>query len=164
MTETPAENPVQLWPEDQEKADGLAPGTLNISRPGPDLTLAIYLLGAGCTHSYVRTQAGFDSVRAVQLFAKDESTRQAVEALSQERVGRVGKKALVKLEKLLGEEHTDLRATVLAIRTGLEVSGDLKKDHGAPLKTVRELSVPELNRLIESTQKELEARLGSAEG
>jgi hypothetical protein len=137
------------------------PGTRQQCHPAPDLQLAVYLLAAGCTHSVVKVRAGFDSVRAVAAFSREDSTRQAVEEMGQDRAKRVGKRALVKLEQLLAQDHTDLRATVLAIRTGLEVSGDLKKDHGAPLKTVRELSVPELNRLIESTQKELEARLGS---
>jgi hypothetical protein len=35
----------------------------------------------------------------------------------------------------------------------------LKRDHAAPLKTVRELSVPELNQLIESTRAELDQRI-----
>jgi len=67
----------------------------------------------------------------------------------------------VRLERILAEEHTDLRATVLAVRTGLEVAGVLKRDLAAPLKTVRELSVPELNQLIAATKAELEDRIAS---
>lgn len=156
LTKPPADS-VELWP-DEKITDGRAPGT---SLAAPDCQLAVYLLAAGCTHSYVRHRAGFDSVRAVATFAREDSTRQAIEEQGQDRARRVGKRALVRLEKLLAEEHTDLRATVLAIRTGLEVSGELKRDHGAPVKTVRELTVPELNQLIESTRKELEARISS---
>ena len=67
---------------------------------------------------------------------------------------------MVALERIVSTEHTDLRAQVLAIRTALEVSGDLKRDHAAPVKQVHELTVAELNHLIAATKSELSARLG----
>lgn len=67
---------------------------------------------------------------------------------------------MVCLEQILSTPQTDLRAQVLAIRTGLEVSGDLKRENAAPTKSVRELSAEELGELIAATQAELDARLG----
>jgi hypothetical protein len=67
---------------------------------------------------------------------------------------------MVNLEKILSREHTDLRASVLAIRTGLDVVGALGKDSALPVKSVSDLSVAELNELIASTKGELAARLG----
>jgi hypothetical protein len=65
----------------------------------------------------------------------------------------------VKLEQLVSQDHTDLRAQVLAVRTALEVSGDLKRDHSPPVKSVRELSVTELSALIDATRAELNTRV-----
>lgn len=80
--------------------------------------------------------------------------------LGRERVQRVGNRALVRLETLLADADTkDLRALVLAIRTGLDVSGLLKGEAAIPIRTVRELSVPELNELIDSTERELHKRI-----
>jgi len=53
----------------------------------------------------------------------------------------------------------DLRSLLLAIRTALEVSGDLRNAHSAPIKSVRELSVGELSQLIDATKQELNARV-----
>ena len=66
---------------------------------------------------------------------------------------------MVKLEQLVSRDHSDLRAQVLAVRTALEVSGDLKRDHSPPAKSVRELSVSELAELIEATRAELDTRV-----
>ena len=67
---------------------------------------------------------------------------------------------MVKLERILATEHSDLRASVLAIRTALEVSGDLRRVSTAPpVKRVQELSVSELDVLIDVTRRELAARL-----
>ena len=143
---------VALWPEDRISQD-------ENRTDCPDHQLAVYLLAAGCTHDYVATRAGFESLRHAQRFARDEETRRAVAELTAERGKRLGKRAMVRLERILAEEHTDLRATVLAIRTAMEVSGDLKSSGAAPTKTVRELTVPELNELIEATKSELQQRI-----
>jgi hypothetical protein len=66
---------------------------------------------------------------------------------------------MVKLERILGADHSDLRASVLAIRTALEVSGDLRRQSTAPpIKRVQELTVSELDQLISETRRELAAR------
>jgi hypothetical protein len=145
-------NAVTLWPEDQFRQD-------ENRTDCPDHQLAVYLLAAGCTHDYVASHAGFESLRHAQRFARDEETRRAVAELTAERGKRLGKRAMVRLERILAEEHTDLRATVLAIRTAMEVSGDLKSSGAAPTKTVRELSVSELNQLIDATKSELQQRI-----
>jgi len=142
---------VTLWSEDHD-----AP---RYEGPGPDTELAITLLAAGCTQSYVRHKCGFESQRQVQQFARDDEVRAAVKERAAERVQRLGKLATVGLEQILRTPQTDLRAQVLAIRTALEVSGDLKRDHSAPAKTVRELSVSELSELISATRAELNARI-----
>jgi hypothetical protein len=146
------EEQTAMWPEDLA---GNAPGN-----DGPDAELAIVLLAAGMPQSFIRTRCGFDSQRAVQAFCRDEDVRLAAAELANERARRLGRRASVCLEEILSTPQTDLRAHVLAIRTALEVSGDLKRDHSAPVKSVRELSVGELNQLIEATQNELESRVG----
>lgn len=145
------ETELTLWPED---ADGCEP-----SSAGPDTALAVVLLAAGCSQAFIRSRCGFESQRAVQAFCRDDDVRREAAELSAERAKRVGKRALVSLEQLLSVPHTDLRAQVLAIRTALEVSGDLKRDHSAPAKTVRELTVGELSELIDATRMELDARI-----
>src|SRR4051812_4835906 len=142
----------EMWPDD------VGPGC-ELAEAGPNRELALILLASGCTQHYIRQQCGFETQRAVQSFCRDDDVRREVEALTAERVKRVGKRALVSLEKIVSEPHTDLRAQVLAIRTALEVSGDLKRDHAAPVKSVRELTVPELSQLIDATRAELDARI-----
>lgn len=144
--------PATLWPEDNEHA-------CDVATAGPNTDLAVILLAAGCTQSYIRHQCGFETARDVQAFCREPETKQAVAEAQTARAQRVGKRALVSLERIVSEPHTDLRAQVLAIRTALEVSGDLKRDHAAPVKHVRELSVPELTQLIETTRAELDARI-----
>lgn len=134
-------------------------GGVELESSGPNFELACILLAAGQSQDYVRRQCGFESRRAVAAFCRDEDTRREVAAITQERVGRLGKRALDQLERLVSEPQTDLRAHVLAIRTALEVSGDLRRGEAAPAKTVRELTVPELNELIAATRHELEARV-----
>lgn len=151
---SPVEQPAALlWPEDSQ-SDAPVPATAE-----PDRELAVILLASGCTHSYVRRQCGFQTMRDVATFARDSDVRQEVEAVAGDRVRRIGKRAMVRLERLLSTEHTDLRATVLAVRTGLELSGDLKREATAPVKSVRELTVPELSALIDSTRAELNQRV-----
>jgi len=140
-----------LWPED---AEGCAAQAV-----GPNAELAVILLAAGCSQSYIRKQCGFESQRAVQAFCRDEDTRREAAELTGERAKRLGRRALVNLEQILGTAQPDLRAHVLAIRTALEVSGDLRDAHSAPIKSVRELSVPELSQLIDATKQELNARV-----
>lgn len=142
---------VTLWPDDLAgKAD---------TSKGPDNELAVILLAAGCAQSFIRSRCGFDSARAVQAFCRDEDVRREAAELTAERAKRVGKRALVNLEQILHAPQPDLRAHVLAIRTALEVSGDLRDAHSAPIKSVRELSVGELNELIAATRAELDARV-----
>lgn len=117
------------------------------------------LLASGCTLAYVKSQCGFESMRAVSAFARDGEVSRAVAELAGQRAQRIGNRAMVRLEKILAEDHTDLRATVLAVRTGLELSGQLKHDHAQPTKAVSDLSVAELNQLIEHTKAELSSRL-----
>jgi len=144
------ENALTLWPDDAGEPD-----TSN----GPDTELAVILLAAGCAQSFIRTRCGFETHRAVQAFCRDEDVRREAAEIAGERAKRVGKRALVSLEQILATPQTDLRAQVLAIRTALEVSGDLKRDHAAPVKSVRELSVGELNELIATTRAELDSRV-----
>ena len=143
-----------LWPDDVREHD-IRPGC----EGAPDHELAVTLLAAGCTQTYVRHKCGFASRREIEAFCRDPDTRQAVQVVSRERAERLGKRAMVKLEQLVSQDHTDLRAQVLAVRTALEVSGDLKRDHSQPVKSVRELSVAELSALIESTRAELHMRV-----
>jgi len=146
-----------LWPDDHlPESSGQSHND-----EGPDTELAVTLLASGCSQSFIRQRCGFESSRAVQAFCRDEEVRRAVAEQGNERARTIGNRALVRLERILAEEHTDLRATVLAVRTGLEVAGVLKRDLAAPLKTVRELSVPELNQLIAATKAELEDRIAS---
>jgi len=140
-----------VWPEDRE--------TAVTNDAGPNAELAVILLAAGCSQDYIRSQCGFESRRAVQAFCRDEDVRREAAELATERARRVGKRAMASLEEILNTPQTDLRAQVLAIRTALEVSGDLKRDHAAPVKSVRDLSVAELATLIESTRAELDARV-----
>ena len=152
MTEAPTTELETLWPEDGAEHERSTAGE-------PDHVLAVTLLAAGCTQAYVRHKCGFESRRQCEAFCRDPDTRQLVAVVSQERAQRLGKRAMVKLEQLVSRDHTDLRAQVLAVRTALEVSGDLKRDHSPPIKSVRELSVAELATLIDSTRAELNARI-----
>jgi hypothetical protein len=145
------DNDVQLWPEDAET------GVSNDA--GPDTTLAVALLAAGMTQSFIRQKCGFQSARECAAFCRDEDVRREAAELAGARVQRLGRLASVGLEKILKTPQTDLRAFVLALRTALEVSGELRRDHSPPAKSVRELSSPELAELIAATRQELEARL-----
>jgi len=146
-----------LWPEDHsEESSGVV-----ANLEGPNTELAVILLASGCTLAYVRKQCGFESLRAVSAFASDSEVARAVSELTTLRAKRIGTRAMVRLERILSQEHSDLRATVLAVRTGLELSGQLKGAHSTPTRTVSELSVPELNELILSTRNELNARISS---
>lgn len=144
------ENPLTLWPDDAGEPD---------TSKGPDAELAIVLLAAGCSQSFIRQRCGFETQRAVQAFCRDEDVRREVATITAERAKGLGRRALVNLEKILATPQPDLRAHVLAIRTALEVSGDLRDAHSAPAKTVRELSVSELSELIAATKQELDARV-----
>lgn len=140
-----------LWPDD-------APG---IAESGePDTELAVILLAAGCSQTFIRTRCGFGSNRAVQAFCRDADVRHEAQELASERVKRIGKRASVCLEQILNTPQTDLRAQVLAIRTGLELSGDLKRENALPVKNVRELTAAELGELIAATKAELNERIG----
>lgn len=140
-----------LWPEDCET------GVANDA--GPDYQLAVALLAAGMTQSYIRQKCGFTSARECAAFCRDDETRQRAAELAGARVQRLGRLATVSLEKILQTPQTDLRAHVLALRTALEVSGELRRDHTPPAKTVRELSSVELGELIAATRRELETRI-----
>jgi hypothetical protein len=96
----------------------------------------------------------------VQAFCRDADVRQEAAELASERVKRIGKRASVVLEQILNTPQTDLRAQVLAVRTGLELSGDLKRENALPVKNVRELTAGELGELIAATKAELDARIG----
>jgi hypothetical protein len=140
-----------LWPDE-------APGVVQGGEP--DTELAVILLAAGCSQTFIRTRCGFGSNRAVQAFCRDSDVRQEAAELAIERVKRIGKRASVCLEQILNTPQTDLRAQVLAIRTGLELSGELKRDSAAPVKNVRELTAAELGELIAATKAELSERIG----
>ena len=140
-----------LWPDD-------APGAAQAGEP--DTELAVILLAAGCSQTFIRTRCGFESNRAVQAFCRDEDVRREAHELAAERVKRIGKRASVCLEQILNTPQTDLRAQVLAIRTGLELSGDLKRENTAPAKSVKELTAGELGELIAVTRVELAERIG----
>jgi hypothetical protein len=147
-----------LWPDDRLPAES---GVSHLGE-GPNTELAVILLASGCSQPYIKTHCAFPTLRAVQAFCRDEEVQRAVAEMGSERAKRIGNRAMVKLERLLAEDHTDLRATVLAVRTGLEVAGQLKREAAVPTKTVRELSVPELNQLIEATRRELDARIADS--
>lgn len=141
-----------LWPEDLAPDSGATTGE-------PNHELAVILLAAGQPQSYIRQQCHFESARQCAAFCRDDDTRRRAHELAAERTRRVGKRALVCLEQILHTPQTDLRAQVLAIRTALEVSGDLKRDHSPPVKAVSELTVGELDALIAATRQELDARV-----
>ena len=145
-----ASTDLALWPEESPATDA----------GEPDTELAVILLASGCSQSFIRTRCGFESNRAVQAFCRDEDVRREAGELASERVKRIGKRASVCLEQILNTPQTDLRAQVLAIRTGLELAGELKRDNAAPAKSVRELSAPELAELIAATRMELSERIG----
>jgi hypothetical protein len=142
---------LQLWPDDAPAKD---------QGGEPDSELAVILLAAGCSQSFIRSRCGFASQRDVQAFCRDEDVRREASELAGERVKRIGKRASVVLEQLLNTPQTDLRAQVLAIRTGLELAGELKRDSAAPAKNVRELTAAELGELIAATRLELNERIG----
>ena len=144
-----------LWPDDRLPDHA----GLTHNAEGPNTELAVILLASGCTLAYVRKACGFESMRAASAFAQDAEVQGAVGRAAGQRAQRIGNRAMVRLERILAEEHTDLRATVLAVRTGLELSGALKRDHAAPIKAVSDLTVPELNQLIASTRAELDSRI-----
>lgn len=147
-----------LWPDDRlPESSGVA-----ALADGPDTDLAIILLASGCTQAFVRSRCRFESSAAVARFCRDPETVTAVAEHAAQRARTIGNRAMVRLERILSEEHTDLRATVLAVRTGLEVGGVLRRDPAPPLKTVRELSVAELSALIEATKREISARRDAA--
>ena len=148
MNETESDS--ELWPAECPAAQ--------VDATEPDTALAVILLAAGQSQSYIRVKCGFPSQRAVQAFCRDEDVRREADAIASERVKRLGKLATVTLEQILRTPQTDLRAQVLAVRTALEVSGDLRRDPAAPVKSVRELTVSELSELIDATRRELEAR------
>lgn len=145
------DNDVQLWPEDVET------GVSNDA--GPDTTLAVALIAAGMTQSYIRQKCGFTSARECAAFCRDDDVRREAAELAGDRVRRLGRLATVSLEKILQTPQTDLRAFVLALRTALEVSGELRRDHSPPVKNVRELTSVELGELIAATRTELDARI-----
>ena len=142
---------LSLWPDD-------APGSIQSDEP--DTELAVILLAAGCSQTFIRTRCGFGTNRAVQAFCRDADVRREAQELAADRVKRIGKRASVCLEQILNTPQTDLRAQVLAIRTGLELSGELKRDNAAPVKNVRELTAAELGELIAATKAELSERIG----
>jgi hypothetical protein len=142
---------VALWPEDCE------PGATNAGEP--DTQLAVALIAAGMTQSYIRTKCGFSSARECAAFCRDDEVRREASELAGDRVRRLGRLATVGLEKILRTPQTDLRAFVLALRTALEVSGDLRRDHSPAVKRVPELSSVELGELIAATRSELDARI-----
>lgn len=147
-----------LWPEDRDTA---LPGLAD-SAAGPNSELAVSMLANGCTQQQVKQACGFESMRAVRAFCRDSEVVAAVAEQTAQKTKTVGSRALVRLERLLAEErHSDTRALVLAIRTGLDVAGLMKREPAAPLRTVAELSVSELSHLIESTKAELNARVSA---
>lgn len=148
-----------LWPDDRlPESSGIAS-----CAEGPDTDLAIILLASGCTQAFIRTRCHFDSAAAVARFCRDPETVAAVTEHATQRARTIGNRAMVRLEKILSEDHSDLRATVLAVRTGLEVGGVLRRDPAPPVRTVRELSVAELSQLIEATKREISARRDAVE-
>lgn len=146
----------RLWPEDLLDA-GTSPAEANA---GPNTGLAVKLLAAGCTANYIAQECGFSSVKEARAFLRDPDVRQAAREATKERAERVGARALVGLERLLSrlDGRQDLRAVVLALRTGLEAGGVWRKELAPPVKRVEELSVTELNELIEATRRELNSR------
>jgi hypothetical protein len=142
---------VALWPEDCES------GATNAGEP--DTQLAVALLAAGMTQSYIRTKCGFRTARECAAFCRDEDVRREASELAGDRVRRLGRLATVGLEKILRTPQTDLRAFVLALRTALEVSGELRRDHSPAVKRVPELTSVELGELIAATRSELESRI-----
>jgi hypothetical protein len=145
-----ASTDLALWPEESPASDG----------GEPDTELAVILLAAGCSQSFIRTRCNFESNRAVQAFCRDDDVRREANELAADRVKRIGKRASVCLEQILNTPQTDLRAQVLAIRTGLELAGELKRENAAPTKSVKELSAAELGELIAVTRQELSERVG----
>jgi hypothetical protein len=125
-----------------------------------NVELAVMLLAAGHDEKALRQHAGFASLRDVREFASRSDTKAEVRRAAEARGLRVGIKGLASIEQILDSESTDGRTRVAAARTALEVAGFLGKE---PLlsekKATRELSVAELNAMIEATRAELQARI-----
>lgn len=123
----------------------------------PNAELAVELLAGGADEKTLRRFAAFPSLRVAREFMSDVSTQRAVDELVRHRSRRVGALAISKLEAMLKDTSLDGRTAVAAIRTGLEVSGLMRKDGlPPPSRPMAELSVAELNELISETKAELE--------
>jgi len=142
-----------LWPDDYNATDAA------IESPEPDTELAVMLLAAGTDPAVIREKCGFPTMKACRAFLRDPETAAAARVLGNERQERVGNRAMVELERVLVADHDDLRARVLAIRTALEVSGQMRREVAPPVRRVDELSVAELGELIESTRAEISRRV-----
>lgn len=114
------------------------------------------LLADGHDVRALRRFAGFQNLREARDFARTPEVRAAVAERVRERAVRLGARSLRRLQELLDSPTTDGRTLVAAARTGLEVSGLLRKDAVLPTKRLEELSVAELTEMIESTKRELE--------
>jgi hypothetical protein len=125
----------------------------------PNAELAIELLADGHDAQSLRKHCGFTSLRAARDFMNEPDTRSAVRELTRERTARLGMKSLIRLESLVDDDNLEPRVAVAAARAGLETAGFLGKDSVLPVKELADLSVAELNVLIDSTRRELEAAL-----
>jgi len=149
---------IQLWPEDKESEESDSSAVSVCIEP--DIALAVILLSAGCTPSVIKQRCGFATVKDARDFCRSIEVREQVRALQRERIDRVGSRAVVRLEALLADgSFTDIRALVAAIRAGLDLAGLTRQPSTPPTRTVRELSVTELNELIASTERELQTRI-----
>jgi hypothetical protein len=126
----------------------------------PNEELAVMLLAAGHDEKELRRHAGFSSIRAARDFANRADTKAEVERAVEASRQRLGIKSLACLEQMIDNESTTGRDRVAALRTGLEVSGLLRKDlRRSEARLPHDLSAEELSVMIEQTRAELAARL-----
>lgn len=129
---------------------------MNLPVKTPNPLLGYTLLAAGHGLKELMRFAGFSRSQAIQ-FSHDSETRREVSRLVDQRISRLGAKSLTKLEQILDDPDVDTRSAVAAARAGMEAAHLLNRKPEPPTRQLAELSVAELNELIESTRRQLEA-------
>jgi hypothetical protein len=123
----------------------------------PNFDLAIELLAAGRDARALRRFADFPNLRAARAFMRSPEVQVAVSERMADQLARLGAKAIQRLDQLLSDPETENRVVVVAARAVLEASGIIRKATSPPTRHVAELSVAELQQLIDRTQREIEA-------
>jgi hypothetical protein len=128
----------------------------------PDLPLAYRLLADGNNFRALRRFAGFQNLQQAREFAQSPETAREVRVLVEQRIDRLGAKALTRLEGLLDSDSIDTRALVASIRTAMEASGHFRRDQLPPVKHLANLTVAEIDAMISQARVELERAQAAA--